>query len=370
MKRALVLSTAFLLCTAAVQAQSKDPHAPLRNYASRVLPKCPGGVLTLEPLAVNIRNFNAYQVTVRSSDQYCGTQKYLLHSPTTQQVLIGSVIPIPASRKPSNERVAEEAGKLLKKELTVTVAPFPLPDGLRAVTMTRPTPFGPFAMHGFLDAAEEIMVVGWRGNLKTDPAATLRQTLQVDTQVKRGKKDAAVEIIEISDFQCPTCALAHEKVEPIIKKGLGNASYVRIDLPLFEHHQWAIPAAAGARAIQKVAPSKYWTYVDYIFKNQEAIGKQSFDKVIEDFAADNDIDWAALKPLYSSKAERQALLEQVSRAYSLGIASTPTFIVNGQVMGFGPSGEFTMAAIKEAIGASAKATPAAAKKAAPAKKKK
>src|SRR5687767_10839275 len=113
MKRALVLSTAFLLCTAGLQAQSKDPHAPLRNYAARVLPKCPGGVLTLEPLAVNIRNFNAFSVTVRSSDQYCGTQKYLLYSPTTQQVLIGSVIPIPASGKPSNVRVAEEAGKLM-----------------------------------------------------------------------------------------------------------------------------------------------------------------------------------------------------------------------------------------------------------------
>src|SRR5687767_15300371 len=96
-------------------------------------------------------------------------------------------------------------------------------------------------------------------------------------------------------------------------------NYVRIDLPLFEHHEWSIPAALGARAIQRVAPAKYWTYVDYVFKNQEAIGKQSFDKVIEDFAEDNDISWAAIKPIYTSKEERQALLDQVSAAIRLGM---------------------------------------------------
>lgn len=357
MKRAIVLSIAFLLCSTAAQAQAKDPLAPIRGYLGRVLPKCPAGVLTIEPLNAPVKNFNVYSVALRSSDQYCGAQKYVLHSPVTQQILIGTVVELPSNGKPTNIRIADEAGSRLKKELTVTVAPFPLPDGLKAVTMTRATPYGPFPMYGYVDASETILIVGWRGNLKTDPTETLRQTLKTETAARRGKKDSKIEIIELSDFQCPTCAHAHEKVEPILKKGLGNVSYVRIDLPLFENHQWAIPAALGARAIQRVAPAKYWTYVDYVFKNQEAIGKQPFDKVIQDFAEDNDISWAAIRPIYTSKAERQALLDQVSRAYSLGIASTPTFIVNGQVMGFGPSGEFTLEAIRNAIG-----TPAAAKK--------
>ena len=63
--------------------------------------------------------------------------------------------------------------------------------------------------------------------------------------------------------------------------------------------------------------------------------------------------------IYSSKTERQALLDQVSRAFAAGIASTPTFIVNGQIMGFGPDGAFTIDAIKSAVGA---ATPVATKK--------
>jgi protein-disulfide isomerase len=357
MKRTIFLLTT-LLVSAAAQAQMNSQVA-LKNYATRTLPRCPAGTLTLEPVAAGPANFNAYAVTLRSSDQYCGTQKYLLHSPKSQSVLVGSVIPLPTDHRPAHTRISEEATKLLGKPVTAAIAPFPLPDGIKAVSIVRQTPFGPFSYNAFLDESQNFLVVGSRGSLKTDPAVTLREALGVATAAaRRGNPKSKVEILEVSDFQCPTCARAHEMVEPLIQKNLSRVNYGRIDLPLFEHHDWSVQAAMGARAIQRVAPEKYWQYVDFVFKNQEKI-KQPFDKVLEDYLEDNDIDKAAVQKIYASKAERQALLEQVSRAFAVGIASTPTFIVNGQVMGFGPEGTFTIEAIKSAIGT---ATPAAAKK--------
>jgi len=363
MKRAL-LSLSLLLCTAA-QAQRLDSNAVLRDYASKVLPRCPGGAITLQPMEGGPANFTAYSVTLKSSDQYCGTQKYMLHSPKTRQVVIGSVIPLPEDGRATNLRIAETSSKLLNAPAKVLVAPFPLPDGLKAVTISRDTPFGSFAYQGFVDQAEKFLIVGFRGNLTTSPAQSLREALGPNG-MKRGSGKA--EIIELSDFQCPTCARAHEKIEPLIRSNLAKISYTRIDLPLFEHHEWALQAAAGARAIQRLAPASYWKYVDYVFTNQELIGKRgNFDQVYREWVEDNELDFAALNKIYTSKVERQALLDQVSRAFALGIASTPTYVVNGQIMGFGPEGEFTIGAIKSAI-----ATPAAApaKKSAPAAKKK
>ncbi len=350
MKRALLLAIA-LLTAAAAHAQSRDPYANLKNYAARVLPRCPGGTLTLEPMnTAGPANFNAYVVTLRSSDQYCGTQKYLLHSPKSHQVVIGTVIPLPNDARPINTRVSEEASRLLGKPMTANVAPFPLPDGLKAVAITRATPFGQFAYNGFVDANNAFLIVGFRGSMKSDPAKELRETLGTASAMRRGNKDAKVEILEISDFQCPTCARAHEKIEPLIKQNLSKMSYVRIDLPLFEHHEWAMSAAMGARALAKVAPAKYWSYVDYVFKNQEEIGKRKIDDVVKEWMEDNDVSWPAIAKIYNSKAERQALLDQVSRAFAVGVAATPTFVVNGQIMGFGPDGSFTMDAIRNAIG--------------------
>jgi hypothetical protein len=55
--------------------------------------------------------------------------------------------------------------------------------------------------------------------------------------------------------------------------------------------------------------------------------------------------------IYRSPAERNALLEQVSRMFDNGIVSTPTYIINGQIIGFGPDGKFTINALKRAIAA-------------------
>jgi protein-disulfide isomerase len=351
MKRALLVLALFL-CSAATQAQrlqsTADQPAGLRDYAGKVLPRCPGGVLTIEPVQGGPTNFNTYVVQVRSDDKYCGTQKYLLYSPKTQQVLIGTVVPIEKDNRSTADRITAKTTELLGKKVKAIIAPFPLPDGIKAVSIVRDTEYGSFSYAGFIDQSEQFLIVGFRGALNTDPAKTLRETLGAATGAKRGS--GKVEILELSDFQCPTCANAHEKLEPLIKQHLGKMNYVRIDLPLFEHHEWAVPAAMGARAIQRVAPAKYWQYVDYVFKNQETIGKRKFDDVFKEFAGDHDLDLAALLKIYNSKAERQALLDQVSRAFAAGIASTPTFVVNGQIMGFGPEGAFTMDSIKNALG--------------------
>ncbi|HEY0370898.1 MAG TPA: thioredoxin domain-containing protein [Thermoanaerobaculia bacterium] len=358
MKRALLVLS-LVLTAAAAQAQSLDPYANLKAYAAKVLPRCPGGTITVEAVkTAGPANFTPYVLTQRSSDQYCGTQKYLLYSPKSQQVLIGSIIPLPSDARPIQTRISEEATRLLGKPVTAAVSPFPLADGLKGVSITRMTQYGQFAYNGFTDANNQFLIVGSRGMMNTDPAKALRDALGASTAMRRGNANAKVEILEISDFQCPTCARAHEKIEPIIRQNISKMNYVRIDLPLFEHHEWAIEAAMAARALQKVAPDKYWSYVDYVFKNQEAIGKRKIDDVVKEWMEDNDVSWAEIAKTYTSKAERQALLDQVSRAFALGIAATPTFVVNGQIMGFGPEGQFTMDAIKNAVGATTAAAPA------------
>jgi protein-disulfide isomerase len=307
-------------------------------------------VLTFERIPEPVpANFTVYGVTLRSTDQYCGAKKFLLYSPKSQQVLLGTIVPLPVDSRPAAVRLATETSDLLKAQIAATVSPFPLPDGIKSVTLTKTTPFGNFGYHGFLDATERFLIVGARGSLTTDPSKTLLESLNAANAVRRGKKTSKVEILELSDFQCPTCGKAHLKIEPIIRAALGDISYARLDLPLFEHHQWALPAALGGRAIQRVAPAKYWDYVDWIFKNQEAIEKMKFDDVLKGWVEDHDVDWKAVDALYRSPAERSALLDQVSRAFDVGINSTPTFIINGQIMGFGPDGEFTIAAIKAAI---------------------
>ncbi|MEA2488471.1 MAG: hypothetical protein QOH21_263 [Acidobacteriota bacterium] len=351
MKRILLPLALLLVCSPLFAQGRIDDVAALRTFTAKMLPRCPGGALTFEPIPqAGPTGFRVYAATLRSSDEYCGTQKYVLHSSKTGQVLIGTVIALADDNRPVATRISEKATELLSKQMKATVAPFPLPDGIKAVTMTRPTEFGPFAYHGFVDSSERFLIVGTRGTMQVDPAKAMIETLGVANGVRRGNAKSKVEIIELSDFQCPTCARAHEKIEPIIQKNLSKVNYIRMDLPLFEHHEWALSAALAGKAIQKVAPAKYWQYVDTVFKSQELITKQTFAKWLPNWLQDNDINAAAVDKIYKSKAEQTAMLDQVSRAFDLGVNSTPTFIINGQIMGFGPEGTFTIDSITNALG--------------------
>jgi len=330
--------------------QGTNQAAAVKAYAVRALPKCASSSLALEPVTQKgPKHFQIYRATLSSPDQHCGTARYILFSPATQQTLVGTVVALPADTRPVHVRVAEQAGQMLKQTVTATVAPLALPDGLKAVSIIRTTPYGPFAYHGFIDASEQFLLIGMRGNLREDPGQTLLKTLGLDkTVARRGNGASKVSIIELSDFQCPSCARAHEKLEPIFAKNLNKISFSRVDLPLFENHKWALPAALGARAIQRVAPKKYWEYVDHVFTNQEEIEKVPFDSFFRNYIQDHDLDWKAIEKIYKSKTEQQAVLDSVSRSFAVGVNSTPTFIVNGQVVGFG-DGTYATEYIRNAI---------------------
>jgi protein-disulfide isomerase len=348
MKKAFLAITLALLPLCA-SAAGVDVAA-IRNYTLKALEECPDPKLELKPiLNGGPAGFVMYEATLTSSDKDCGRHVYVLVSPVTQQVLLGTVFPL-APGENLNARVSALASELLQAQIRVTSGGFPLPDGLRAVSMVKDTKFGPFSYHGFVDSTSSFLIVGSRGNLQVDPSKSLRDALNVGAAVQRGNKDAKVEIIELSDFQCPTCGRAHKTIEPIIEKNLSKVNYHRIDLPLFEHHEWALSAALGARAILKVAPAQYWKYVNFVFANQEAIGKTDFDTVLKDFCSDHDVDFAKVQAVYKSPAERSALMEQVSRAFDNGINSTPTYIINGHMIGYGPEGTFTIGQIKKALG--------------------
>ena len=349
-------TSAFLIsCFAAVSLSAAPPVdvAALNAYATKAMPRCAEQKITLErqddPAPTG---FVKFALTETSSDTTCGKRTTLLYSPSTQQVLIGSLLPLPSDRRSVELRVADAVTERLQVPVTASLSRgFPLPDALKPIVFTKPTQAGPFPYHGYVDASEQFLIVASRGNLKVDPTKTLVDAVGLGGAVRRGNPKSPVKIIEVSDFECPTCGRAHKIIEPLVEKHLHNVDYYRLDLPLFEMHKWALDAAAGARAIQQVAPKKYWEYVNYVYANHEAIDKIAFDTVIKDFSDDHDISWPAVEKIYRSPAVRAALVEQVGRLLDLGINSTPTYIINGQIMGFGPEGKFTIAAVKKAIGA-------------------
>src|ERR1700741_131923 len=86
-----------LLTLAALPLFAAPNLGMLQTYAEKALAKCPDGKITLQPINEGgPAGFVAFELTLSSSDNTCGRHAFLLFSPATNQILIGSVTALPA----------------------------------------------------------------------------------------------------------------------------------------------------------------------------------------------------------------------------------------------------------------------------------
>jgi len=335
MKRMLTL---LFLCLSAVGSASagETSNTRLEKYLAGAVRVCPGERVRLETVdGEGPTNFASYRVTQTSSIEQCGTVTYALLSPRTGQVLVGPVFPLGGTGS-LELRIGERLSKLMGSPVRVTIARDALEDGIRRVQIQSDQDQGTVSFDAYVDESGDYLILGRRGHVDRDPKQEFLEALGASSATSRGRLTARVRILELSDFQCPSCRKAHEVLKPVLNKYEDRISYARLDLPLIFNHDWSLSAAMGAKAVATVAPQHYWSYVDHIFENQSEITKAAIDTIIRGFCDSHEIDWKKFEPIYRSEKVKKEILAQVGRAFF----GTPTFIINGREVFFGHDADF------------------------------
>jgi protein-disulfide isomerase len=142
----------------------------------------------------------------------------------------------------------------------------------------------------------------------------------------QGGADAAVTLIEFSDFQCPFCA----RVMPTLKRVRETyGDRVRIvwkDFPLTAIHPQAFKAAEAGQCARE--QGKFWEYHDRLFGNQQALETEFLKK----HAADEGLDAAQFNACMDTAKYGDRVQEQMGIGTRLGVSSTPTVFVNGRLV--------------------------------------
>jgi protein-disulfide isomerase len=142
-----------------------------------------------------------------------------------------------------------------------------------------------------------------------------------------GKKDAAVTIVEFSDFQCPFCSRGAETVNQL-KKKYGNkiqVAFKHFPLPM---HPQAKPASIASMCVNEQSSDKFWKFHDLAFKNQDKLDAPSLEKYAKDSGANMD----KFKECLNSKKFDAMVQKDLEYGEKIGVKSTPTFFVNGQLI--------------------------------------
>ncbi len=155
----------------------------------------------------------------------------------------------------------------------------------------------------------------------------------------KGNKDAKVTIVEYSDFQCPFCKRATEDVLPgILKQYDGKVKLVFKQFPL-PNHPWANPAAIASVCAYNQGNELFWKFHDILFEKQKEITVEKSKEQFKAFAKQIGLDAGKFEACVNSPDTATRVQNELKEGQSIGINSTPTFVVNGMpVPGATPEG--------------------------------
>lgn len=137
-----------------------------------------------------------------------------------------------------------------------------------------------------------------------------------------GPKNAAITIVEFSDFQCPYCSKAKATIDQIKKAYPNDVKVVFKHLPLAFHPN-AEPAAKASMAAHK--QGKFWEMHDLLFENQAKLGDELYIELAKQLKLDID----KFKKDMQDEDIANQIKADVKIAEKHEIRGTPGFFVGG-----------------------------------------
>ena len=144
-----------------------------------------------------------------------------------------------------------------------------------------------------------------------------------DAASSKGRPDAAITIVEFSDFQCPYCKASQDTIKQVLKHYNREVRLVFKHLPL-EIHSQAFPSARAAFCAGQ--QGFFWQYHDALFAS-ESLAPEVFSKL----AADLGLNGSRFADCMNTETSSNAVLRDMNEARQFAINSTPTFIINGRM---------------------------------------
>lgn len=148
------------------------------------------------------------------------------------------------------------------------------------------------------------------------------------------KGSGDIEMVEFSDFQCPSCGRAEPTVQQVLAEYDGKVKLVYRHYPLPSHPYAQKSAEASECAADQ---GKFWEYHDKLFANQNSLQVPNLKR----FAADMGLDSKRFDACLDSGAMASRVSFDEGEGRNLGVSGTPSFFINSRkLVGTQPFSEF------------------------------
>jgi protein-disulfide isomerase len=218
---------------------------------------------------------------------------------------------------------------------------------------------------GLLAVLALVVVSGGFGDNEV-AAVSQPDTPAVAAELRQGRSlgdpDAPVKVDVFEDPQCPACGRYTERIEPLLIAGPvtdGTVLLTYRDFPFLGPE--SLEAAAAMRVAEDL-DGKFWDFHQLVFHNQHGENQGAFTRErLADMAELVGLEREAFltamdDPQYAEAAEAEA-----AEGAELGVNSTPTLFINGEILRGVPEWEALSQQIEDAasVGPAASEAPTA-----------
>jgi protein-disulfide isomerase len=188
---------------------------------------------------------------------------------------------------------------------------------------------------------------------RLSPDAALVHAIPIEDSPVDGPADAAITIVEFTDFQCPFCSRAQATLQEL-RQQLGNeARFVLKHRPL-PFHEKAFGAAIAAECAR--AQGRFWPFEKILFERQAQLGDERYEPWAREVPG---MDVARFKACVAKREPEARIRRDLALGDRVGVDGTPTFFINGRVIvGAQPIGAFRALIAEELSKARASGIPA------------
>lgn len=167
---------------------------------------------------------------------------------------------------------------------------------------------------------------------KPAPEKVITETssLEREGNYKKGPATAKVTVVEFFDPECEGCAAFH----PLLKKIAGEyPNDVQIVARYMLFHGNSHSAALALEGAGK--QGKFWEMYNFMLERQNEWSHQKdpVNVVFEKFAKELGLNIEEFNKSYEDITFKAALAKDMADGQSLGVKGTPTFFVNGKMLG-------------------------------------
>lgn len=176
------------------------------------------------------------------------------------------------------------------------------------------------------------VAVGGIEDVTSDPFAAVMKKLTLDGNPSKGPKDAAVTIVEFSDFQCPYCSRAYNTLKnQVMKEYDGQVRVVYKNFPL-SFHKWAEASGVAGECAYDQDEDAFWVLYSFYFDNQRQITPENIKEKSLEALKETKVDADKWADCYDNKKTVDRVRADMAEGQSVGVTGTPAFIINGRFL--------------------------------------